>query len=425
MNPTNILVTTMPMRGHVEPTVPIVKELASAGHTVYWFIDKGFESRLERLGIRVISTDNWFKYDPVDFTLLNPIGAAKTMIAQANYVLVDWCLQQYQTLDSKIDALGPDIILTDCVFFASLLLAEKHDIPCAVFGLIPYPGSSEATAPYGMGWQPAATTTGKIVRRLAKMAVDYGLLKQIYGYAAKRYSDQGVRCPLGERHFFDTVIDLSDIYLQGSLEEFEYALPNIPDKVSFIGPSLGEESANNHEWEVQLGKESRPVVFATQGSMQDNPKLLLQRCLDALRDEDLVLVIASSKGEELVSRSGKLKVIIREEVDYQSILPMCDVFITNGGFGGVNAALKHGVPMVVAGRSDDKGEVAARVARSGVGINLGTPKPSRKAIKKAVNRILQDENYRLKVMEMQETIRRCMTPQIARTRLESLAKSWR
>ena len=35
--------------------------------------------------------------------------------------------------------------------------------------------------------------------------------------------------------------------------------------------------------------------------------------------------------------------------------------LTNGGYGGVQYALAHGVPLVVAGDTEDKPEVAARV----------------------------------------------------------------
>jgi hypothetical protein len=41
--------------------------------------------------------------------------------------------------------------------------------------------------------------------------------------------------------------------------------------------------------------------------------------------------------------------------------------VTNGGYGGVQQALANGVPLVVAGDSEDKPEVAARVRWSGTG----------------------------------------------------------
>jgi UDP:flavonoid glycosyltransferase YjiC (YdhE family) len=58
--------------------------------------------------------------------------------------------------------------------------------------------------------------------------------------------------------------------------------------------------------------------------------------------------------------------------------------ITNGGYGGVQHAIRYGIPVVVAGESADKAEVAARVEYSGVGVNLRTAHPSPEAIAAAV-----------------------------------------
>jgi UDP:flavonoid glycosyltransferase YjiC (YdhE family) len=46
------------------------------------------------------------------------------------------------------------------------------------------------------------------------------------------------------------------------------------------------------------------------------------------------------------------------------------VLITNGGYGAVNHAFSLGVPIAVAGESEDKDMVAARVGWTGAGINL-------------------------------------------------------
>ncbi len=71
-----------------------------------------------------------------------------------------------------------------------------------------------------------------------------------------------------------------------------------------------------------------------------------------------------------------------------------DVFVTNGGYGGVHYALASGVPIVLAGAGEDKPEVAARVAWSGVGVNLKTGRPRPAAIAKAVRKVLTDHSYR-------------------------------
>ena len=38
-----------------------------------------------------------------------------------------------------------------------------------------------------------------------------------------------------------------------------------------------------------------------------------------------------------------------------------DVFVTNGGYTGVTLALAHGVPLVQAGTTEEKAEIAARI----------------------------------------------------------------
>jgi UDP:flavonoid glycosyltransferase YjiC (YdhE family) len=68
--------------------------------------------------------------------------------------------------------------------------------------------------------------------------------------------------------------------------------------------------------------------------------------------------------------------------------------VTNGGYGAVNHALSLGVPLVIAGDSEEKPEIAARVAWAGAGINLGTGRPSAAQIREAVRAVLTKPQYR-------------------------------
>jgi UDP:flavonoid glycosyltransferase YjiC (YdhE family) len=70
--------------------------------------------------------------------------------------------------------------------------------------------------------------------------------------------------------------------------------------------------------------------------------------------------------------------------------------ITNGGYGGVQNALAHGVPLIVAGTTEDKAEVSARVAWSGAGLNLKTKTPSVDQIWTAVQRLQKEPSFRQK-----------------------------
>jgi UDP:flavonoid glycosyltransferase YjiC (YdhE family) len=89
---------------------------------------------------------------------------------------------------------------------------------------------------------------------------------------------------------------------------------------------------------------------------------------------------------------------------YDQLLPHTDVMITNGGFGGVQRALSFGVPLVVAGTTEDKPEVAGRVAWSGTGINLRTGTPSPGRLRRAVRSALADPRYRIEAARLRREI---------------------
>jgi UDP:flavonoid glycosyltransferase YjiC (YdhE family) len=95
--------------------------------------------------------------------------------------------------------------------------------------------------------------------------------------------------------------------------------------------------------------------------------------------------------------------------------------VTNGGYGGVQMALAHGVPLVVAGATEDKMEVAARVQWSGAGINLKKRRPSPVDIRCAVNEVLADPAYRENARRIQADFARYDAPQRAAELLEALA----
>jgi UDP:flavonoid glycosyltransferase YjiC (YdhE family) len=60
--------------------------------------------------------------------------------------------------------------------------------------------------------------------------------------------------------------------------------------------------------------------------------------------------------------------------------------------------------LVVAGDSEDKPEVAARVDWSGVGVNLRTGRPSPAMVARAVRRVLERRSYHLRARGLQAQI---------------------
>ena len=93
--------------------------------------------------------------------------------------------------------------------------------------------------------------------------------------------------------------------------------------------------------------------------------------------------------------------------------------ITNGGYGGVQNALSYGVPLIVAGTTEDKMEVSARVEFAKVGINLRKNNPTPNQIKSAVKRVFSNAVYRKNAERIQNQMAKFDAPQKAVELLES------
>jgi UDP:flavonoid glycosyltransferase YjiC (YdhE family) len=96
--------------------------------------------------------------------------------------------------------------------------------------------------------------------------------------------------------------------------------------------------------------------------------------------------------------------------------------VTNGGYGGTQLALAHGIPLVVAGETEDKIEVAARVEWAGVGINLRKQRPSPEEVREAVKEVLVNPVYRENARCIQSDFAKYDAPTRAVELLEALAK---
>jgi UDP:flavonoid glycosyltransferase YjiC (YdhE family) len=195
---------------------------------------------------------------------------------------------------------------------------------------------------------------------------------------------------------FDSVVDLADAYLQLTVPSFEFPR-DIPPSVHFVGtPPIIPDQAPLPSWADDLDG-SRKVVLVTQGTLANhNFGLLIGPTLAALAHEPDLLVVATAGGRPIDAIPGPIpgNARLSRYLPFEWILPAADVFVTNGGYGSVNQALSFGIPLVTAGLTEDKADVNARVAWSGVGVDLASNEPTPQALRKAVRTVLDKPDYR-------------------------------
>ena len=300
--------------------------------------------------------------------------------------------------EGPVDAIVADVAFTGVLPF---LLQDSPRPPIVVCGVGPLMISSRDTPPFGVAWQPEP---GLDYRRMTTAA------HQVIMRSSQRRFNHALRqaesrsCPV----FVSDWPRLADGLLQLSVQEFEYPRSDLPPTVEFVGPVLpsGPEDFDPPPWWDDVF-EAAVVVHVTQGTF-DNADLdqLIAPTLRAFGDRDDVLVVATTGGRRGQRIHGRTPANARiaDWIPYSALLPHVDVMITNGGYGGVQHALAHGVPLVVAGETSDKAEVAARVDYSGVGIDLRTATPSPAAIRAAVDRVCREGRYRAAAAQLRSAI---------------------
>lgn len=393
------LISTTPAHGHVAPLLTIARHLIARGHRVRFLTGAKYADAVTAAGAEFLPIPPESDIDLDRAGELFPeraglAGPAAIRFDLRNIVFTS-ARGQYDALLAAIETEPTDAVLTEGLYLGAALLALRPRTerpPIVALGIFPLGAPSRDTAPFGVGMTPMGGWIGRLRNRVMTTIAD----KAIFGPVLEE-ADALAHEIVG-RSFggsFMTWNVRADALVQFTVPSFEYPRSDAPANLRFFGPvsRLAPSSIPLPEWWHEVDG-SRPVVHVTQGTVANlDFGELVRPTLDGLAGEDVLVVV--STGGRPVSELGPLPANARaaEMLPYPELMARTDVFVTNGGYGGLHYAFESGVPVVVAGDTEDKPETAARVAWSGTGIDLRTGTPSADAVRDAVRTILADGRY--------------------------------
>jgi MGT family glycosyltransferase len=408
----SILLCSTPVRGHIAPLLAVTRALTAHGHDVRFLTGGRYRQAVERAGARFLPLPKGADFDDrtIDETFPGRVGL--TGPAAVRYDMMEIFLrpvpQQAAAIDAALNAEHTDVVMAESLFagIMPLLLRPRHARPAVLnLGIVPLGLISRDTAPAGLGIPPMAGAIGRLRNALLNRFATRVVLGSVQKEAQRLVkSVAGNEFP----EFFLNWMARSDGVVQFTVQEFEYPRSDLTTPVHFVGPVSQSASTDIPlpSWWHDLDG-SRPVIHVTQGTVANNDfSELVLPTIRGLAQRDVVVVV--STGGRAVSALGTdlpANVRVASLLPYDALLAKTSVMITNGGYGGVHFALQHGVPLVVAGMTEDKPDVTARVAWSGTGVNLRTNRPAPAAIARAVDRVLADPSYRAAAQRIGERIR--------------------
>jgi UDP:flavonoid glycosyltransferase YjiC (YdhE family) len=421
------LITTMPATGHVMPMLPLARELSARGHELHWYTGAAYRDRVLSVGaihhpIRSAEDYGGMTIPDAFPELVGLTGV--TMVRKAfQRVFIDNAGGMLRDCQAVLAEHPADAIVSEPMFNAARWLHELGGPPWADVGISMLGLYSRDTAPFGPGLLPMRGPLGQLRNRLMNAVhrrVVFGSVTEHYERARAKAGLP--RLGLG---YIDTLTS-PYLYLQSTVPGFEYPRRDLPDQVHFIGPLLPEAGADVQlpAWWPELA-ERRPVVLVTQGTLAADPRHVLVPTIQALADEDVLVVATTgaSPDRALASLGGSTPANARVErfLPYNQLLPRVDVLVTNGGYGTVQQALAHGVPIVVAAATEEKPENAARIAWSGTGVRIKALSPAPDRIRAAVRRVLEQPRYRERAHAISREMGRYDAPRAGADLLAQLA----
>jgi UDP:flavonoid glycosyltransferase YjiC (YdhE family) len=401
-----VLVAAAPFHGHVAPMMTIAKDLSQRGHDVLFLTGSRFAGAAESAGVRFAALDPQADFDDRHMTRyfpeLSEIRPGPDLrIFFWHRVFAGAAGTQYRQIRLLLDDFPAAVILHDTLFFGALpisLQPRDSGRPVTIgIGVLPPMLLSEDVPPFGSGTPYLPGPEGRARNR----ALNTETLKIYAGMQAKIAEIfAGLGCEL-PGFIFDCAVTAPDHYLQLTVPGFEYPRSDMPASFRYIGalPQPVTSSYATPAWWPALSA-GRPVVVVTQGTLanKDLSELILPT-VQALAGLDVMVIAATARPDGPLDFARLLPEVpdntrVVGYVPFDRLLPLADVLITNGGYGGVHAALHSGLPMVIAGDTEDKPEVAARVQWSGAGIDLRTGRPAPAQIREAVTTVLADPGFR-------------------------------
>jgi MGT family glycosyltransferase len=421
----NILVATTPLDGHVNPVFQVIKELVSRNHNVWWYTGKKYKKKSETIGARFCPMKNANDFSMK--TLEEAFPEARRTPGLAGYkasmkaIFFDNAAGQMTDILDLLKVQNTDIIIADELCYGAGLAREKTGVPIVTVATSVYILKSKDTAPFGLAKLPDNSFKGRLRNLIMHTMADNFIFGDSRKHTNKLRTDIGL--PILNRSLLENVTDSPNLYLLGTVPSFEYPRSDLYKNTHFVGPFFGapQEEFTPPSWWNDLN-EDRPVIHVTQGTISTEADNLIVPTIRALAKED-VLVVVSTGGAPI--ESIKIdhipdNVRIEKFIPHYHLLPHVDVMITNGGYGGVQTALSNGVPLIIAGATEEKPEVAAHVAYGSFGIDLKVNTPTADQLLKAVKEILKNPTYKNKARALQSEYKNYNGPKLSVDLIEKL-----
>jgi UDP:flavonoid glycosyltransferase YjiC (YdhE family) len=405
-NGKRILFASVPADGHFNPLTGLAKHLQSLGYDVRWYTSSHYAPKLKKLDIPHYPFVKAMDVSGTEIDEMFPERTQiKSKIKKLNYDLKNYFIlrapEYYHDIKDIYKEFKFDLFVADVLFTAIPFVADLIEVPVFSMGIVPLMQTSQDLPPAGLGLTPGITWVGKVRDSILRFMAENILFSKADKLMKKIL--EGYYVEHDNKFLFDLGISKATYYLQSGTPGFEYKRSDMLENVRFIGSLLPYSSNQNKEqWFDERLNQYKRVVLVTQGTVEKDINKLLVPTIEAFKNTDTLVVVTTggSQTNELRASYPQNNIIIEDFIAFDDIMPYADVYVTNGGYGGVMLAIENRLPMVTAGVHEGKNEICSRVGYFKLGVDLKTELPKAEQIRKAVDEVTGTELYKMNIQNL-------------------------
>lgn len=381
-----IVFVEMPAHGHVNPTLPVVEELARRGEQVIYYDTEEFRPQIERAGAT-------FRPYPVGSLTSTDIAEA-TQSGDATKVVVALLRATESLLPFMLGELPqeqPDLIAFDSNALWGRMAATTLNLKAASL-MTTFMFSVAAFAHLTLReWihmlRPSLSNVPNVLRARSRVIRRFG--KSAYPPKPTLPMRGG----------------LNIVFIPRSLQ-MENAL--IDETFHFVGPTIKPEGLRGDYPFDAAGPGS--VVYISLGTLHRGSAAFFRECFDAFAGMPARFILSVGKQTD-VQALGEVppNFIVRQFVPQLEVLQRAAVFITHGGMNSVLEGLYCGVPLIVIPQQIEQLTIGLNVAGQGAGLvlrgHLSGKRVTSGELRHALERVMAEPRFREAAATLQKSLR--------------------
>ncbi|GAA2760163.1 macrolide family glycosyltransferase [Actinopolymorpha rutila] len=375
----HIVMTGMPASGHVNPSLPLVRELVGRGVDVTYYSTGEFADAVERAGAK-------FRAYPDGAISSRDIAAATQSGSSVRVVakVLEATLALVPFLREEFARERPDAVAYDSNALWGRVTAAGLDLPTISFMTTMLLGPADFRG----------LTAGEWAYTLRLMLPDFPQAVRARRRVLRRFGNGAVPST--------PMLPMSgDLTLFPIPREIQPANSRLDERCHFLGPTVNPDLRVG-ELDTELAAHvdgPDPVVLVSLGTLHAGTGEFFRTCFTALADLPARVVLAvghSTDPGELGTPPANT--LVRTTVPQLEILRRAAVFVTHGGMNSALEALAYAVPLVVVPQQVEQLVVGQTIAERGAAVvlrqNLSHRPVPAGELRAAVERMLSDPSAR-------------------------------